>query len=69
VGYYLIGAGVAQLERQCRMRRPWLEALQQTARSAPLTTYLGAIAALALVATAWLVRQAARMACYYRGCC
>lgn len=59
VGYYLTGAGVAQLERQCRMRRHWLEALQQTARSAPLTTYLGAIAALALVATAWLVRQAA----------
>lgn len=60
VGYYLIGAGVAQLERQCRMRRHWLEMLQQTARSAPLTTYLGAIAALALVATAWLVQQAAQ---------
>lgn len=60
VGYYLIGAGVAQLERQCRMRRHWPEALQQTARSAPLTTYLGAIAALALVATAWLVQQAAQ---------
>jgi hypothetical protein len=55
--------GRGALERQCRMRRPWLEALQQTARSAPLTSYLGAIAALALVATAWLVRQAARMAC------
>eukprot|EP01030_Chromulinospumella_sphaerica_P018842 gene18842-18715_t len=60
VGYYLIGAGAAQLERLCRMRRHWLEALQQTARSAPLTTYLGAIAALALVATAWLVQQAAQ---------
>ncbi|MYM41565.1 GH36-type glycosyl hydrolase domain-containing protein [Duganella qianjiadongensis] len=59
VGYYLTGAGAAQLERRCRMRRHWLEVLQQTARSAPLTTYLGAIAALALVATAWLLRQAA----------
>jgi cyclic beta-1,2-glucan synthetase len=60
VGYYLIGAGLAQLERQCRMRHGWLAALQQTARTAPLTTYLGAIAALALVASALLVQHTAQ---------
>jgi cellobiose phosphorylase len=59
VGFYLIGGGQAALEKQTGMRRPWLEALQQTSRASPLTSYLGAIAAIALVATALLLERAA----------
>ncbi len=60
VGFYLIGGGLAALEKQTGMRRPWLEALQQTSRASPLTSYLGAIAAIALVSTALLLERAAR---------
>jgi cyclic beta-1,2-glucan synthetase len=60
VGFYLIGGGQAALEKQTGMRRPWLEALQQTSRAAPLTSYLGAIAAIALVSTALLLESASR---------
>jgi len=59
VGFYLVGGGLAALEKQAAMRRPWLEALQQTSRAASLTSYLGAIAALALAATALLLERAA----------
>ena len=59
VGFYLIGGGLAALEKQTGMRRPWLEALQQTSRASPLTSYLGAIAAIALVSTALLLERAA----------
>ncbi|RZT05927.1 Cellobiose phosphorylase [Duganella sp. CF402] len=59
VGFYLIGGGLAALERQTGMRRPWLEALQHTSRASPLTSYLGAIAAIALVCTALLLERAA----------
>ena len=60
VGFYLIGGGLAALERQTGMRRPWLEALQQTSRTSPLTSYLGAIIAIASVSTALLLERAAR---------
>jgi len=60
VGFYLIGGGLAALEKQTGMRRPWLEALQQTSRASPLTSYLGAIAAISLVSTALLLERAAR---------
>jgi len=59
VGFYLIGGGLAALEKQTGMRRPWLEALQHTSRASPLTSYLGAIAAIALVCTALLLERAA----------
>ena len=59
VGFYLVGGGLAALEKQTGMRRPWLEALQQTSRASPLTSYLGAIAAIALVCTALLLERAA----------
>jgi cellobiose phosphorylase len=58
VGFYLIGGGQAALEKQAGMRRPLLEALQQTSRASPLTSYLGAIAAIALVSTALLLERA-----------
>jgi cellobiose phosphorylase len=58
VGFYLIGGGLAALEKQTGMRRPWLEAMQQTSRASPLTSYLGAIAAIALVSTALLLERA-----------
>ncbi|MHA4869048.1 GH36-type glycosyl hydrolase domain-containing protein [Duganella sp. PWIR1] len=58
VGFYLIGGGLPLLEKQTGMRRPWLEALQQTSRASPLTSYLGAIAAISLVATALLMERA-----------
>ncbi|WP_090192347.1 MULTISPECIES: GH36-type glycosyl hydrolase domain-containing protein [unclassified Duganella] len=60
VGFYLIGGGLAALEKQAGMRRPWIEAFQQTSRSSPLTSYLGAIAAIAFVATALLLESASR---------
>nr|WP_315254222.1 glucoamylase family protein [uncultured Duganella sp.] len=60
VGFYLIGGGLAALEKQAGMRRPWIEAFQQTSRASPLTSYLGAIAAIAFVATALLLESASR---------
>jgi hypothetical protein len=58
VGFYLIGGGLAALEKQAGMRRPWLEACSRP-RASPLTSYLGAIAAIALVSTALLLERAA----------
>ena len=58
VGFYLIGGGLPALEKQTGMRRPWLEAMQQTSRASPLTSYLGAIGAIALVSTALLLERA-----------
>ncbi|WP_229256619.1 GH36-type glycosyl hydrolase domain-containing protein [Duganella lactea] len=60
VGFYLIGGGLAALEKQAGMRRPWGEAFQQTSRASPLTSYLGAVAAIAFVATALLLDSASR---------
>jgi cellobiose phosphorylase len=58
VGFYLIGGGLAALEKQTQMRRPWTEAMQQTSSASPLTSYLGAIAAISLVSTALLLERA-----------
>ena len=54
VGFYLIGGGQAALEKQTRMRRPWIESLQRTTSASPLTSYLGAIVVLSVIATALL---------------
>ncbi|MES3026049.1 MAG: cyclic beta 1-2 glucan synthetase, partial [Pseudomonadota bacterium] len=43
VGYYLVGAGLDQLERRLKLDFAAGPAISKTARSAPLTTYLGAI--------------------------
>jgi cellobiose phosphorylase len=60
IGFYLIGGGLPALEKQAAMRRPWLEALQYTTRTSPLTSYLGAIVAITTVSTALLLESAAR---------
>ncbi|MET0267243.1 MAG: glucoamylase family protein [Duganella sp.] len=59
VGFYLIGGGAAALEKQAGMRRPWIESLQRTSSASPLTSYLGAIAALSVIASALLLERAA----------
>ncbi len=60
VGFYLIGRGVLALEKQAGVRMPPVQALEQTARAAPLAVYLGAIALLTLVVTALLLERAMR---------
>ncbi|TFW17757.1 cyclic beta 1-2 glucan synthetase, partial [Duganella callida] len=60
VGFYLIGGGLPLLEKRCALRRPALEALQHTTRASPLTSYIGAIAAIAFVCTALLLERASR---------
>ena len=57
VGFYLIGGGEAALEKQAGMRRPWLESLQRTTSASPLTSYLGAIVVLSMIATALLLER------------
>lgn len=59
VGFYLIGGGLAALEKQTGMRRPWREVFRHTSGASPLTSYLGAIAAITFVATALLLERAA----------
>ena len=59
VGYYLVGPGRGALERQAGMRLPWLEALQQISRAAPLSSYLGAIAAVTGVVMVLLLERSA----------
>ena len=59
VGFYLIGGGQAALEKQTRMRRPWIESLQRTSSASPLTSYLGAIVVLSVIATALLLERSA----------
>ncbi|MEV4779609.1 cyclic beta 1-2 glucan synthetase [Burkholderia sp. LMU1-1-1.1] len=59
VGFYLIGGGLPALEKQAGMRRPWREVFRHTSGASPLTSYLGAIAAITFVATALLLERAA----------
>ncbi|NRR32099.1 cyclic beta 1-2 glucan synthetase [Oxalobacteraceae bacterium] len=59
IGFYLIGSGRLLLERVLKARQPLWQALQSTARASPLTSYLGAIAAILVVTTALLVETAA----------
>ncbi|WP_300752105.1 glucoamylase family protein [Janthinobacterium sp.] len=60
IGFYLVDKGLLILEKQAGARLPFVEALQHTARAAPLAVYLGAIAFLTLAATALLLDHAAR---------
>ncbi|WP_371868246.1 GH36-type glycosyl hydrolase domain-containing protein [Pseudoduganella rivuli] len=60
VGYYLIGPGVVLLEKQAGVRWPLGIALQQTSRASPLTSYLGAAAAITVVLAGLAVERAMR---------
>ncbi|WP_368858627.1 glucoamylase family protein [Janthinobacterium sp. FW305-128] len=60
IGFYLVGRGVLVLEKQAGARLPFIEALQHTARAAPLASYLGAIAFLTLATSALLLERAVR---------
>lgn len=59
VGFYLIGGGVMALEKQVTVRLSLRESLEKTARAAPLTVYLGAIALLTAI-FAELLREEAQ---------
>ncbi|CDG85580.1 GH36-type glycosyl hydrolase domain-containing protein [Janthinobacterium agaricidamnosum] len=60
IGFYLVGRGVIALEKLAGATLPLGEALQKTARAAPLTAYLGAIAILTVVTSALLLERAVR---------
>nr|WP_217907286.1 glucoamylase family protein [Janthinobacterium sp. PC23-8] len=60
IGFYLIGRGVLILEKQAGARLPLREALEHTARAAPLAVYLGAISFLSLATSALLLERAVR---------
>jgi cellobiose phosphorylase len=51
IGYYLVGSGLATLERRLAVRYPAGSVLRKLGRRAPLATYLGAIVAFALLFT------------------
>nr|WP_295996372.1 glucoamylase family protein [Rugamonas sp.] len=58
IGFYLVGRGLAALQKKVGARLPLLAALQETSRASPLTSYLGAIAAITTVTTALLLERA-----------
>jgi cellobiose phosphorylase len=58
VGYYLVGPGLAQLERRLRLRRGPLAGLRHIAGAAPLPAYLGAIFVFTLLFAAALAIHA-----------
>ncbi|QGZ43161.1 cyclic beta 1-2 glucan synthetase [Pseudoduganella flava] len=60
VGFYLVDRGVLLLEKKVALRRTPGDALRATVRAAPLTSYLGAIAALSFIATGLMVERALR---------
>lgn len=60
VGYYLVGDGALLLERQVGVRLPLVRSLKRTLRTAPLLSYLGAIGALSVIATALMLERAWR---------
>lgn len=60
VGYYLVGDGTLLLERQVGVRLPPLRSLKRTMRTSPLLSYLGAIGALSVIATALMLERAWR---------
>ncbi|SFV07779.1 Cellobiose phosphorylase [Pseudoduganella namucuonensis] len=60
VGFYLVDRGVLALERQAGVRWPMWDALQRTARASPLTSYLGAVAAVTVVAAGMMFDRAMR---------
>ena len=60
IGFYLVGRGVLILEKQAGAKLPFREALEHTARAAPLAVYLGAISFLSLATSALLLERAVR---------
>jgi cellobiose phosphorylase len=58
IGYYLVGRGVLALEQQAGVRLPPLASIQRTTRASPLTSYLGAIAAITVIVSGLLVERA-----------
>ncbi|WP_410505593.1 glucoamylase family protein, partial [Janthinobacterium sp.] len=60
VGFYLIDRGLIALEKQVGVHLPLGEALQKTGRAAPLSVYLGGVAALSTVIVALLLERAVR---------
>lgn len=59
VGYYLIGPGLAELERSAQVRRSAVAALRRALGRHPLPVYLGGIAALTAGITGALLAQVA----------
>lgn len=59
VGYYLVGAGVDQLEHDVAVRLTHVQKIQHAAERNPLRIYLGAMALPLLVATALVVLKVA----------
>jgi cyclic beta-1,2-glucan synthetase len=55
VGYYLIGKGLPELERQAGFQLPPREALRRAGRGSPLAVYLGSIALGTVIATGMVV--------------
>src|SRR4029453_17353816 len=58
VGYHLIGIGLADLERAAAVEGSMLGSLREFAGRFPLPVYLGGIAAITGVVTAWLTASA-----------
>lgn len=61
VGYYLVGQGLRRLEASIGYRRSWRETLGRMAAWAPLSSYLGAILLVWLVAVGAAVAGAWRL--------
>ena len=57
VGFYLIGKGLAELERAAKVRRSGAEALRRTAGRFPLPLYLGGIALITMAIAGSLLAQ------------
>ncbi len=58
IGYYLIDAGLPDLERTLQIRPSTVGALRRVCRCNPLSFYLGAIASITVVVTGLLIKQA-----------
>ncbi|WP_329605503.1 GH36-type glycosyl hydrolase domain-containing protein [Undibacterium umbellatum] len=58
IGYFLIGKGVAELERSAAMQHPLPEAIKHAARNSALSIYLGSISIVSLLTTGLLLSQA-----------
>ncbi|MEO7495022.1 MAG: glucoamylase family protein [Massilia sp.] len=58
VGYYLVGAGLATLEKQLQVRYPFGSAAGKLSRRAPLASYLGSILVFTVLFTASVLTHA-----------
>jgi len=58
VGYFLIGNGVPQLEKQAAMKRSAFESCRQLVNRIPLTSYVGSIIVISGLLTWWLFQKA-----------